>query len=74
MKNVNWKDVLIRSIKTFAETAFAFLVAELAGVEVFAVEKSMWISIGLSAVAAGIAAVWNGVVEPALKLPGKAEG
>ena len=71
MKNVNWKDVLIRSIKTFVETAFAFLVAELAGVEVFAVEKGMWISIGLSAGAAGIAAVWNGVVEPVLKLPDK---
>lgn len=69
--SVNWKDVLIRSVKTFAETAFAFLVAELAGVEVFAVEKGMWISIALSAGAAGIAAVWNGVVEPVLKLPDK---
>lgn len=71
MTKANWKDVLVRSVKTFAETAFAFLVAELAGVEVFAVEKSMWISIGLSAAAAGIAAVWNGVVEPVLKLPDK---
>lgn len=71
MKNVNWKDVLIRSVKTFAETAFAFLVAELAGVEVFAVDKGVWISLGLSAVAAGVAAVWNGVIEPVLKLPDK---
>lgn len=71
---IDWKDVLIRSIKTFVETVAAFLIAELAGVEIFSTDKSMWISIALSAVAAGVAAVWNGVIEPALKLPGKAEG
>ena len=66
---INWKDVLIRSVKTFVETAVAFLVAELAGVEVFAADKGMWISLALSAGAAGVAAVWNGVIEPMLKLP-----
>lgn len=71
MKNVNWKDVLIRSVKTFAETAFTFLVAELAGVELFAAEPGVWISLALSAGAAGVAAVWNGVIEPVLKLPDK---
>ena len=74
MKNVDWKDVIVRSVKTFVETAFTFLLAELAGVEIFAADKGMWISIALSACAAGIAAVWNGVVEPVLKLPVKAEG
>lgn len=69
MKNVNWKDVLIRSVKTFAETAMAFLLAELAGVELFSTGAEVWISVGLSAVAAGVAAVWNGVVEPLLQLP-----
>ena len=67
----NWKDVLIRSVKTFAETVAAFLIAELAGVEIFAADKRMWISLALSAVAAGVAAVWNGVIEPVLKLPSK---
>lgn len=71
MMKANWKDVLVRSVKTFAETAFTFLVAELAGVELFAADKSMWISLGLSAGAAGAAAVWNGVIEPLLKLPDK---
>jgi hypothetical protein len=71
---IDWKDVLIRSIKTFVETAFAFLLAELAGVDVVAADKEMWIGIALSAGAAGISAVWNGVIEPALKLPSKAEG
>lgn len=71
MKNVDWKDVFVRSIKTFVETAFTFIVAELAGVEIFAADKSMWISIALSAGAAGVAAVWNGVIEPVLKLPDK---
>lgn len=66
MRKVDWKDVIIRSVKTFAETAFAFVIAEMAGVELFAVEKSVWISLGLSACAAGVAAVWNGVIEPLL--------
>lgn len=69
MKNINWKDVLIRSLKTFAETAFTFLIAELAGVELFAADMSAWIGLILSAGAAGCAAVWNGVIEPVLKLP-----
>lgn len=71
---IDWKDVLIRSVKTFVETAVAFLLAELAGVEVFAADKEMWIGIALSAGAAGISAVWNGVIEPVLKLPSKTEG
>lgn len=69
MKNVDWKDVLIRSVKTFAETAMAFLLAELAGVELFATSTDMWVSMGLSAGAAGVAAVWNGIIEPMLQLP-----
>lgn len=69
MKNINWKDVLIRSLKTFAETAFTFLVAEMAGMELFATDMPAWIGLILSAGAAGCAAVWNGVIEPVLKLP-----
>ena len=71
MTNVNWKDVLIRSVKTFVETAVAFLLAELAGAEIFVMDKGVWLSVGVSAAAAGAAAVWNGVIEPMMKLPDK---
>jgi len=69
MKNVNWADVVIRSVKTFVETAVAFLIAELSGVDIFAGDATMWASIGVSACAAGLAAVYNGVISPLLKLP-----
>lgn len=73
MKNVNWKDVAIRAIKTFAEAFIAFLGAELTGVDVFAMEKGMWAAVGISAASAGISAVWNGMIWPVLKpmLPDK---
>ena len=71
---INWKDVAVRSIKTFVETAVAFVLAEVAGVDIFAADHDMWIGIAVSAAAAGVAAVWNGVIEPVLKLPGKTEG
>lgn len=64
--NVNWKDVLIRAIKTFVEAFLAFMGAELAGMDIFALDKKVWCAVGLSAAAAGISAVWNGVVEPLL--------
>ena len=66
MKNVNWKDVAVRAAKTFVEAAVAFVGAELAGVDIFAIDKSMWCAVGISAVAAGISAVWNGLIEPAI--------
>ena len=65
--NVNWKDVAIRAIKTFAEAFLAFLGAELTGMDIFAMDKDVWCAVGISAAAAGISAVWNGVVEPMLK-------
>lgn len=67
MKNVNWKDVAVRAVKTFVEAAVAFVGAELAGVDIFTVDKGMWLALGVSAAAAGISAVWNGLVEPAVK-------
>ena len=73
MKNVNWKDVAVRAAKTFVEAAVAFVGAELAGVDIFAVDKGMWLALGVSAAAAGISAVWNGLVEPAIKPLLKAE-
>lgn len=63
---INWKDVLIRAIKTFVEAFLAFVGAKLAGMDIFALDKDVWCAVGISAAAAGISAVWNGVVEPLL--------
>ena len=73
MKNVNWKDVAVRAAKTFIEAFVAFIGAELAGMDLFAIDKGMWAAVGLSVAAAGISAVWNGMIEPAMKplLPDK---
>lgn len=73
MKNVNWKDVAVRAIKTFVEAFAACLGAELTGMDLFAIDRGMWCAVGISAAAAGISAVWNGIVEPAVKpmLPAK---
>lgn len=73
MKNANWKDVAVRAAKTFIEAFVAFVSAELAGVDIFTVDKSMWLALGVSAAAAGVSAVWNGLVEPAVKSLLKAE-
>ena len=66
MKKIDWNDVLIRAIKTFMEAFFAFAGAKLAGMDLFSIGKDMWIAVGISAAAAGISAVWNGMIEPAL--------
>ena len=65
--NVNWKDVAVRAFKTFVEAAVAFAGAELAGLDLFAIDKGMWYAVCLSAAAAGVSAIWNGMVEPAIK-------
>jgi len=62
---VDWKDVLIRSIKTFFQAAIALIGASLADCNIFQnTEQAVW----LSAIAGGIATVWNGVLSPALQL------
>lgn len=67
MKTIDWKDVAVRAAKTFIEAVLAFCVAELKGVDLFAIDKGMWYALGVSAIAAGITAVWNGMIIPALK-------
>lgn len=67
MKNINWKDVAVRAVKTFAETAVATFVAGMSGVDLFATEDGFWLALALSAGAAGVSAVWNGLVEPMIK-------
>ena len=73
MANINWKDVLIRAIKTFVEAFVVCAGAELSGMDIFAIDKGMLCAVGISAAAAGVSAVWNGMIEPVLKpkLPDK---
>ena len=62
---VDWKDVLIRSVKTFFQAAFACVATALAdGSIVTDAGQVFW----LSALSAGIAAVWNGVLSPAIRM------
>lgn len=66
MKNTNWKDVAIRAIKTFIQTAVSYLIAALSGVDFFGgdVSETFWVGLALSAGASGASAAWNGVIEP----------
>ena len=63
---VNWKDVLTRALKTFAQAAASCLIASLSGVDFTAGGKAetFWIGLILSACAAGISAAWNGILQP----------
>ena len=63
-------DVAIRALKTFWQAVIAYLVASLGqGVDLFEGEVVGGLLIG--ALAAGISASWNGVVQPRLnKLKG----
>ena len=66
------KDVTVRALKTFWQSAIAYLVAtfgtQMAGVDVFDLEalKSVLGGLLIGALAAGISASWNGAVQPAL--------
>lgn len=66
MKRVDWKDVTIRAAKTFAQTAAAAFLAGMEGVDLFAAQYSFWGALALSASAAGVSAVWNGLIEPVI--------
>lgn len=67
--NVNWRDVLVRALKTFVQTAVSYIIAALSGVDFFAGDKNgeFWLGLCLSAGAAGVSAVWNGVIAPLVK-------
>lgn len=59
------KDIAIRALKTFWQAAIAYLVATLStGVDLF--EGDMVGGLIIGALAAGISASWNGVVQPLL--------
>jgi anti-anti-sigma regulatory factor len=65
--NSRVKDILIRAIKTFVQTAGSYLIVNLSGVDFFGenATQAFWTGLLLSAGAAGISAVWNTVIAPA---------
>lgn len=63
----DYRDVAIRAAKTFVEAVIAFVMAEIAGTELFEMDAGMWAAIAISAAAAGVSAVWNGVLEPMIR-------
>ena len=74
MKKTDYRDVAVRALKTFLETAAAVFLAGLNGVDLFAAQKGFWGALVLSAGAAGVSAVWNGMIEPVISsMTGKAE-
>ena len=66
------KDVAIRAFKTFWQSGIAYLVAtfstQMAGVDAFDIEsmRNVLASLFIGALAAGVSASWNGVVQPML--------
>lgn len=57
-------DVLIRALKTFVQASIAYLVASIGAVDVF--DKGVAEGLLIGAIAAGISASWNGVMQPML--------
>lgn len=66
------KDIGVRALKTFWQASIAYLVAtfstQMPGVDVFDIHemKSVLGGLLIGALAAGISASWNGVVQPIL--------
>lgn len=60
------KDIAIRALKTFWQSAIAYLVAALStqGIDLF--ERDVICGLLVGALAAGISASWNGAVRPML--------
>jgi hypothetical protein len=55
---VDWKDVGIRALKTFAETTLSCVMATLS-------DPTQTLTVGV--ISLGVTAVWNGVLEPVAK-------
>ena len=67
------KDVAVRAMKTFWQSAIAYLIAtfstQMSGVDVFDIHdvQSVFGGLLIGALAAGLSASWNGVVQPILE-------
>ncbi|MBR3552457.1 MAG: hypothetical protein IKN72_03605 [Clostridia bacterium] len=64
LKSIDWRDLAIRAVKTFIQTFVSYLTIDgLFGIS-DKVEMQRWaLTTGLSALAAGISAVWNLVLD-----------
>ena len=62
------KDVWVRAGKTFVQAAVAYLVAALANVDIFSGnnDKTFWVGLLVSTLAAAASAAWNGVIKPVM--------
>lgn len=64
------KDVLIRALKTFWQAAVAYLLADVtmlsAALTDYETGYRMLVTLSVGAVAAGLSAVYNGIVKPLL--------
>lgn len=63
---INWKDVLIRALKTFWQTAFSYIALNLANLNFFdgTLTKKVLVGFALSALASGWSAAWNAALKP----------
>lgn len=64
----NAKNIIERCLKTFVETAIAYAIPNLAGIDLFNGDnlKTVLVGVGISACATGLSAVWNGIISPLL--------
>lgn len=71
--NIQAKDVLIRALKTFWQAALASLMANFSILADALVSEGAWkriaVSIAVGAIAAGLSAVYNGIIKPLLGPP-----
>ena len=65
------KDVLNRALKTFWQAALAYLLADVSVLQAALTDvsagKRVLLTLGVGAVAAGLSAVYNGLVKPLLE-------
>lgn len=64
MKSINWKDILKRAAKTFVQTFLSYITIDgVFGLTDTNAVKLFALTTGISALAAGISAVWNLIME-----------
>lgn len=74
---MNKKDLISRVIKTFVEAAIGYVAVNVGAVALDFDEPDVMMHalacVFVSAVAAGVSAVWNGIIEPMVKRENKNE-
>jgi len=71
MKKIDWKDVWVRSFKTFLEAFLTYAATAIAGVRYGdgSLSDTVWIGALFCGVCTGITAVINGVIIPLFHIP-----